>query len=978
MISLRRPGRPAWFWWVLALGCLLAGLYPYSILVLVRTGGMEVVPGWTVGRTPEGLHVTQVDVEGPAAGKLLVGDRLGGVNGVPPLPRGIGWVNFMDLHPGDSYTIRVVRGPSEHDYRLIAGGRRNLRKVWVVQVPLLLLSFSFYATGLLVGLVRPGDRVARLYALLALFLAAALVPFGVFIGEPLYGRDRVVLSLARLFQPFVIPLVYHFFTEFPPGVPGRRAWASVRIAFHAWAAVMFPIAALTSLVLSWDAGTAARFISRHSTLFGLEPRIDGFFVPLSLLAIVAVIVRNHMTVVDPTQRRKLRWVLCGSIVAALPYTGLLLANTLLEALWGTPLEYFILLRAQSMAELFLAFLPVTFAYAVVKHQVIGVEVVIRRGLQYLLARNVLRAAIFLPSGLVVARALSNPDRSLSQVLFEGPLYPVLAAAGMVGLYSRVRLGRWLDRRFFREAYNREAVLLDLVTEVERSDSLADLARLVSDRIESSLHPEGVHLFLLDVGGDSFAIAHSTDGGREARRIPRDATVVRTLEGGGGARELPPRGPRPPGEPADSLEGIAVGLAVPIGGGERRLAGLLLLGERKSEEPYSREDRRLLDAVAGQIAIKYENDSLRRRVAEDARLKQEVLARVDARGVNLLKECPACGRCYDRAHETCKRDGNVLALTLPVDRTIGGKYRLEWLLGRGGMGAVYEASDLGLARKVAVKLMRGSAFGDPAAMRRFDREARASARLAHPNIVTVYDYGNVGAEVAYLVMERLVGKTLRMEISRGGGLAPDVAAGWFDQILEGIKSAHAAGVIHRDLKPENVFVVADEGGEARLKVLDFGLAKLSLPDGTESVSLTGTGTVLGTLAYMSPEQLSSGPVDERADLFALGVMVVESLTGRNPFRTGDSARMMAAILNDPVRLEGDAVEVRALDAVLQRCLAKDPNLRFATAGEMQAELIPALRQCPPLYGPPPGVADADTATHARDREPTLTGDGSGGG
>ena len=148
---------------------------------------------------------------------------------------------------------------------------------------------------------------------------------------------------------------------------------------------------------------------------------------------------------------------------------------------------------------------------------------------------------------------------------------------------------------------------------------------------------------------------------------------------------------------------------------------------------------------------------------------------------------------------------------------------------------------------------------------------------------------------------------------------------------------------------------------RLKVLDFGLAKLTLPVGAESRRLTVAGSVMGTLAYMAPEQLSGQTVDERADIFSLGVTVVEAILGRNPFRAGDSTRIVAAILHEPVSLPGEEPEVRALDAALQKCLAKDRQGRFMTVADMQRDLIPALRACPPLAAAGPPDPEAATAT-----------------
>ena len=198
----------------------------------------------------------------------------------------------------------------------------------------------------------------------------------------------------------------------------------------------------------------------------------------------------------------------------------------------------------------------------------------------------------------------------------------------------------------------------------------------------------------------------------------------------------------------------------------------------------------------------------------------------------------------------------LTLSLPVERTIDGKYRLDRLIGKGGMGAVYEAADLRLSRSVAVKIMLGRAFGDRQALRRFEREAQACARLTHPNIITVFDFGAVGADGAFLVMELVEGRTLRPELNRRGHLPGPVAAAWFEQICEGIAAAHQRQVIHRDLKPENILIAATATGGEIVKVLDFGLAKMRTA-GDETAGLTHPGVVMGTAGYMAPEQLTGG-------------------------------------------------------------------------------------------------------------------------
>jgi serine/threonine-protein kinase len=264
-----------------------------------------------------------------------------------------------------------------------------------------------------------------------------------------------------------------------------------------------------------------------------------------------------------------------------------------------------------------------------------------------------------------------------------------------------------------------------------------------------------------------------------------------------------------------------------------------------------------------------------------------------------------------------------------------------------MGAVYEATDLRLNRRIAIKILLSNMFGDRTALRRFEREAQASARLNHPNIISVYDYGGIRTDGAYLVMELVHGTTLRSEIRRLGRLDPHTAAAWLTQLLDGVNAAHEAGVIHRDLKPENVLISSDAAGRAQIKVLDFGLAKILQVDPANPQSLTTPGTIMGTFAYMSPEQVTGEEVDERSDIFSLGVMVVEALTGHRPFVGRTSAELIAAILSAQFELPGESPELRQLNAVLQRCLAKDRGQRFALVAAMQQELIPAIEHCPAL-------------------------------
>ncbi len=278
----------------------------------------------------------------------------------------------------------------------------------------------------------------------------------------------------------------------------------------------------------------------------------------------------------------------------------------------------------------------------------------------------------------------------------------------------------------------------------------------------------------------------------------------------------------------------------------------------------------------------------------------------------------------------------------------GRYRIEALIGAGGMGQVYRARDPQIERDVAIKVLPADFAADAERLRRFELEAHASGALNHPNVLTLYDVGTADGR-PYLVMELLDGETLRDCISRGAipaARACEIAAA----IARGLAAAHARGIVHRDLKPENVMVTRD----GRVKILDFGIAKLrarvpSLDQPTVTTPLrTAADAMLGTAGYMSPEQIRGEPTDERADLFALGAMLFELLTGRRAFDRASRVETLNAILHDDVPALGAAganVPV-ALDRIVRRCLEKDPDARFQSARDLAFALDSAADMAAP--------------------------------
>ena len=262
--------------------------------------------------------------------------------------------------------------------------------------------------------------------------------------------------------------------------------------------------------------------------------------------------------------------------------------------------------------------------------------------------------------------------------------------------------------------------------------------------------------------------------------------------------------------------------------------------------------------------------------------------------------------------------------------LGGRYRLEASIGTGGMAQVFRGFDTTLDRTVAIKILAPQFARDPSFVERFRREAQAAARLNHPNIVNVYDTG-VDADTNYIVMEHVEGRTLAEYLSGGGRLAAVKAAEIGEKVAEALTAAHAQGVIHRDIKPANIMVTRD----GRVKVMDFGIARLVAgPDTVEQ-----TAAVLGTAAYLSPEQAQGQSVDARSDLYSLGVVLYEMLAGRPPF-TGDSAMAVAYkhVQETPLPPSSLNPDVPpSFDAVVMRALAKNPANRYQNAVEFREDL-----------------------------------------
>jgi serine/threonine-protein kinase len=282
-----------------------------------------------------------------------------------------------------------------------------------------------------------------------------------------------------------------------------------------------------------------------------------------------------------------------------------------------------------------------------------------------------------------------------------------------------------------------------------------------------------------------------------------------------------------------------------------------------------------------------------------------------------------------------REGDLLA----------GKYRVERVLGAGGMGVVVAARHIELDQLVAIKFVRDEALANEDAVERFLREARAAVRLKSEHVARVLDVGKLESGAPYMVMEFLEGSDLGKILVQNGPLSFDAAADWLLQACEAVAEAHGAGIVHRDLKPENLFLARTVGGVQKIKVLDFGVSKAVGGASGELSGLTRTRAMLGSPLYMAPEQMrSSRDVDVRADVWALGVVLFQLLTRRFPFEAETMPELCLKVVTEPpLKLSDLRADVPAgICEVISRCLEKDPKKRFANAAELASALEPFVQ------------------------------------
>jgi len=316
---------------------------------------------------------------------------------------------------------------------------------------------------------------------------------------------------------------------------------------------------------------------------------------------------------------------------------------------------------------------------------------------------------------------------------------------------------------------------------------------------------------------------------------------------------------------------------------------------------------------------------------------------DTTRVSQTQVCVLCQREVEGDHPVCPHDGGPLVARRP-DRLLGqriaDKYEIQKVLTRGGMGVVYLAKHLLLDRPVAIKCIAEVLTYDPSMWKRFEHEAKSASLLNHPNIITIHDFGVTKDGDLYLVMEYLEGASLNDFIEMNGQLNERTCAKIFVQVCDALQHAHGMGILHRDLKPSNIFISSASRGP-HVKVLDFGLAKAMVSKDSQREKITRTGECLGTPDYMSPEQSRGLVIDQRSDIYACGVCMFESLTGKLPFSAEDLMQILSRQISEkPPSFKDVAPQKqisKEMEAIVMRCLEKDPQKRY----ESMADLAKAL-------------------------------------
>lgn len=654
-----------------------------------------------------------------------------------------------------------------------------------------------------------------------------------------------------------------------------------------------------------------------------------FLAGLPALPVLALKVRG----LAPGERQRLRLFVTGLVLGTSPTILWVATQSVFPALVRKfPLE----VAGWVLYPTLLA-TPFVTAYAVLVRHALDVRIVIRRALQYAMARHTVMLVGTIPFLLLGALLYSARDRSMMGILqsADGAALLFLGVAAWTSLsWRRHVLGR-VDRRFFREQYDAQHYLTQLVERCSRATDVRQLAHILQSEIERALHVQVVSMLALGSGGERFV---APDGG--VRPLAHDDSLLAAFRPGMSQLDVDLDAPTAaiaelPSACREWLADADARLLVHLRNAGDETIGLLVLGEKRSELPYSSDDKKLLGAVAAAAALALQQISVP---------SFDTASSAEERPETLAAGCEGCGLVQPERDGLCERCG-AAAHALGIPLVVTGKFRLLDRVGQGAMGVVYRALDLTLDRVVAIKTLPRL---QPEQAARLRREARAIAAVSHPNLALIY-----GAEswhgVPLLVLEYLPGGTLGERLKHGPVPPRDVLAVGI-ALADAVAALHRVGILHRDIKPSNIGF----GSLGTPKLLDFGVARVlgrvhrdedsaiaGVFSASGELSLTATmdSQVVGTPLYLSPEAIRRAPPSPMVDVWALSVVLLESMLGHHPFRAQSLAATLTRIA------DGEALDLRLITASLsapireffERALSRDSESRPQSAEALREAL-----------------------------------------
>jgi eukaryotic-like serine/threonine-protein kinase len=862
---------PWWIWLVAAsfIVCFLVG-FVYLPLKLPEATGIN--PGFSDNRVASVTPGSPGDVAGVKRDDRIVNVDGRAVHSAIEVVSALS--NTVFDHP---VSVVVLRGNHEVHLQLVLNQTLTQARTsketlgWWVELAVSLIQLL---VGLLVLLKRPRDLTAVAAGIFLCSLGTGNFYF-VSPNAAVVWRN-LPLAIQWLIFPVLIlginglpvaPMLL-FSLSFPKPLLHRR-----------WAWMMLAVLAAPLLGFATIFDYTVLFAPKHSiSVFpGWLSAIIGVDAVVAFLAPMVILAVNYFRLREVNERRRIRLVILGLLLFFVDLLASILFSLSQKTFWLSTITTSPLVFGISQ-------IPFTIcvAYAVLKQRLFQVSFIVRQSLQYAVARGALLIPVPILAGILIFDLVVHKDQPFGALLSaHGWAYALMGVAGVIAHKKQSQWMEVLDRHFYREHYNAQRLLRQTVDEIRASSNLAEVAPKAVARIEQALHPEFVAILMREATEPLYLCIASAPPEIYPRGLSAESKLMSAFrlfakplqislaESGWLKQQLP-------SEDTNFLRDARIDLMVPIAIAPHGREALMVLGLKKSEEPYGSEDQELLSGIGSALAL--------------------LLERPVTGALGGFEECPRCGLCYESGMGRCSNE-SVQLTRMPFKRLLTLRYRLERRLGRGGMGTVYKATDTSLERAVAVKLIREDLVTSSDAAERFRREAKAAASLAHPNLVTVYDFGVDSDTRVFLVMELLQGFTLRQRFEQQKKFATQQILQIIGGVCAGLEAAHERGLIHRDLKPENIFLAQSSEGEMA-KILDFGLAKFLVSPTNSAAATVDTlpGILMGTPQYMSPDQLSGEVASAAWDIWALAVITYEMLIGAHPFPATSVGQMHHSIIS----------------------------------------------------------------------------------